>query len=327
VQIRRLAFDRYALEIGVTVALLSGCGPSTLAIVTPDAVDRSWISPQAGIRNLLYVSNGGGGNVFLYTYPDGTRVGSLYNLSSPAGLCTDSSGRVWVVVSGSSKIVRFPHGEKKATASITNSAAQNLLGCAVDPATGNLAVTDLGTLKSSGAVWVYANASGKPKEYQNQHLTEFYFAAYDNKGNLFVDGVDSKYHFQLAELPAGGTSLSVISLNKTVQFPGGLQWDGKYLAVDDQKYQGKNDSAVYQIAVSGSGGSVAGTTALAGSCDVAGIALGSAGQKSRLAANELVAPDACQNDAKFYPYPGGGPSQKTLSGFQYPIAATISYAK
>lgn len=336
-----LGFNRRAVVSCATAAMLSGCGTSMPLTTAPGEVpqdsipttasdrhdhNRSWMAPQAGIRDLVYVSNDGGGNVFLYTYPAGMHVGTLFNLNSPAGLCTDASERVWVVESGSSKILRFPHGERQATASLTNSAAQNLMACAVDPTSGNLAATSLGTLSSAGAVWVYTNASGKPKEYKNTQFAGFYFAAYDNQGNLYVDGIDNKYRFKLAELPAGGASLNVISLNQTVGFPGGLQWDGQYLAVGDRKYQAKNDSAVYQIAISGAQGSVVGTTTLSGSCDVVGFALVSAGQKRRPSTNELVAPDACQNNARLYPYPGGGSSQKTLSGLQYPLAATISYA-
>ena len=286
----------------------------------------SRISPKASSQNLLYVSNDGGGNVVLYSYPGGQLVGKIYNLSSPTGVCADASGSVWVVESGSSKIVKFPHGSGKAAASLTNS-APNLLGCAVDTSTGNLALTNLGTLQSSGDVWIYASARGKPAAYRNSQLAEIYFAAYDTQGNLFVDGVDSKYHFQLAELPVGGNSLRIVSMNQTVGFPGGLQWDGQYLALGDQLYQGRHDAAVYQIAISGSAGSVEGTTVLSGSCGIGGFAISGAGQKRLQSGEELAMVDPCQNNAKLYAYPAGGYSLDTLTGSQYPLAATISYAQ
>ena len=46
-----------------------------------------------------------------------------------------------------------------------------------------------------------------------------------------------------------------------------MEWDGKYLALGDQSYQGQNLTAVYQTAVSGSTATVVSTTVMSGTCD------------------------------------------------------------
>src|SRR6202034_3377504 len=65
---------------------------------------------------------------------------------------------------------------------------------------------------------------------------EFYFCGYDDEGNLFVDGLSAPGtgHFALAELPKGGSALKTITPNQYIGWPGGVQWDGKHVAIGDQ---------------------------------------------------------------------------------------------
>ncbi len=106
------------------------------------------------------------------------------------------------------------------------------------------------------------------------------------------NGLDAKYDFVFAELPAGGQNLQTIAL-AGVAFPGGIQWDGTDLAVGDQQ-----SSAIDQISVSGSiGDDYAGTTPLDGSCDVEQFAIFN---------GKVFAPDVCAGDGNLYPYPAGG---------------------
>lgn len=275
----------------------------------------SWMRPEAKKKSLLYVSNGGAGSVLVYSYPAGKSSGKLKGLHDPAGVCADASGNVWIVESASKTIVEYAHGGTKPKAKLTDSGALNVLGCSVDPTSGDLAVTDLGNQSGGGGVWIYANAKGTPTQYTSSKIAYAYFAGYDAAGDLFVDGLDATSTFQLVELASGSSALRAISLDHTVAFPGGVQWDGTYLAVGDQTYHGKHQSAVDRFSIAGSSGTLHATIPLEDSCAVLQFAISGA---------SMVAPDACQNDAKFYAYPGGGTPTKTLGGFAYPVGAAVS---
>jgi hypothetical protein len=335
---------RVTIATSIAVALTACGGSATLPVTAADSfygrlsafepVTRathrgrtgSWMTKASSTQNLVYVSNGGGDNVLIYTYPSGSLAGKLGNLSDPAGLCADPSGNVWIVESGSSKLVKYAHAAKRSSGSRTLSGTRDLVGCAVDAATENLAVTNLGTESVAGAIWIFPKGSTKPQEFQLAQMQSFYFCAYDNQGNLFADGLDASGNFQLVELPAGSNSLQLVSVGGTIQFPGGVQWDGQYVAVGDQAVGGTRKSAILQIAVAGSQGSIQSTTRLSGSCDVLGFGIVNAGSRRRPVANVVVAPDDCQNDAKFYLYPAGGRATMTLAGFQYPVSAVYSPA-
>jgi hypothetical protein len=288
----------------------------------------SWMTPRAKTQDLLYVSNTGNDEVDVYAYPSDKPAGLLAGLGDPAGLCTDAAGSVWIVEAASARIVKYAHGGKKSKTTLSDSGALDLLGCAVDPTTGNLAVTDLGGPSGGGGVWIYPNAKGPPKQYTISALQAVYFAGYDDQGNLFVDGLGAGGKFALAELVAGGSSLESISLDQTVDFPGGIGWDGEYLAIGDQAFQGMHTSAIYQVSVTGSTGTVEGTTSLTGSCDVLQFGFASAQSNGKRNSQDasVVAPDVCLNDASFYPYPAGGSPSKTLTALQYPVAAVFSVA-
>jgi hypothetical protein len=336
---------RSAFVFGVAIAALAGCavpsgqtGPQSPTPNSPTSAQSlflaflhrmkqapprpvrsaSWMGPEAKKQNLLYLSNGGAGDVLIYSYPAGKKVGALTHLHDPAGVCSDTAGDVWVVNSASFTIVEYAHGATQSEATLSDAGSSNPLGCSVDPATGNLAVTNLGTASGGGNLSIYTGAKGSAKQYQDSDLTYPYFCGYDDEGNLFVDGLSSSYGFILAELPSGGGKLQTIGLNGSVDFPGGVAWDGSYVAIGDQYYQGEHTSAIYQVSVSGSAGTVEGTTKLTSSCDALQFVV---------QGGTVVAPDNCSSSASFYHYPAGGGPTKTITGYTYPVAAAVSVAQ
>jgi hypothetical protein len=326
-------FDRYVLSVSAALAMLGACSALRQAqddteppIAAPDS-GPSWMAPNAKTQNLLYISDGGANEVYVYSYRAGKLVGKLKGLQNPAGVCANAAGDVWIVNSASSKIVEYAHGGTEPKATLGDSAATYLLGCSVDPTTGNLAVTDLGDASVGGSVLIYAGAHGVPKKHRISHLLYVYFCGYDDAGDLFVDGLDGSYTFQFAELPAESKFFKHITLNQRVGFPGGIEWTGQYVAIGDQEYENKHSSAIYQVLVSGSNGTIEGTTALEDSCDVLEFAISSAGSGTkRRRGAEAIAPDACRNNVQFYRYPAGGRPTETLRRFQYPVGAAISLA-
>jgi hypothetical protein len=84
-----------------------------------------------------------------------------------------------------------------------------------------------------------------------------FIATYDNKGNVFVEGVKgSGSQFVLAKLPRGGNSFENITLNKQVGGAGELDWDGKFLTIP--AYLGQSE--IYRFDVRGGSGRFVGAT-------------------------------------------------------------------
>jgi hypothetical protein len=210
---RSLDFGRYALTSCVATAMLAGCGgsqppigapgamPQTAAITTRAERGTSWMLPEAKTDDLLYASNqyGYGPNgVFIFSYKRGKQVGFLSGFpATVAGLCSDKAGDVFVVTnsynsSGGNYIYEFAHGASEPSATLDDGAGDPF-GCAVDPTTGNLAVTNYVGFGSGGYgnVAIYQDASGSPSIYSDDSwITNPQFGAYDGNGIciLTMDG-------------------------------------------------------------------------------------------------------------------------------------------
>jgi hypothetical protein len=324
--------NSFRYEVGsalAAVAILAGCAGATsqLQLTAPSARGiapslwntsqdgRSWMALDAEKQNLLYVStdtntNGYPDDVYVYSYPKAKLVGTLAGFVTPEGECVDKSGDVFITQTDAADIVEYAHGGTSpiATLSDTGWAPQ---ACAIDPTTGNLAVTNVATSNGGGgSIAIYSNASGTPAYYTDLYLYRPYFCGYDDSGNLFIDGFRTAYGtFQFAELPKGSSSFANINLNKHLFTPGGVQWDGKHVSVGDQG-EGYG-STVYQT--NGAGGKVVGTTPLNNSCEVA---------QFWIDGHQLVAPtNDCNQSVAFYRYPAGGDATRTISGLENAIFA------
>ena len=189
-------------------------------------------------------------------------------------------------------------------------------------------MTELGSPSRGGGVWIYTAAKGAPTEYQLHAIQFAYFCGCDDEGNLFVDDLGGSSGFAFAELAGGSHALESIALNQDVGFPGGVQWDGEYITIGDQVYENQHKSAIYQVSVSGSLGTIQGTSVLTGSCDVLQFGISNlGGGKKDQQGSSVVAPDDCNNNLNFYKYTTGGSATKTLGGFQYPVGAAVSLAQ
>jgi hypothetical protein len=335
-----------ALALIASAAMLAGCGGGGAAPVPllSGSLDRahaqrgaarggSWMAPQAKKEDLLYVSDLEAQAVFIYRYGHGNAlVGTITGFFNPEGLCVDKKGDVFVTndtSDGDHQILEYAHGSTTPLATL-NDPYGRVNGCSVDPTTGNLAVTNFwGASEGTGGVSIYPHAKGTPASYSDSSIYYYYYCGYDDAGNLFVDGLSSGSSFGLAELPSGSGSFTDISLDQTIYLPGGVQWDGKYLAVGDQVAV-KHDftSVIYQFSISGSAGTEIGTTLLDGSNQVAQFWLPKvdAGKKKGQAAT-VIGPDGDGKNTLIWAYPAGGSPTATISGEQDPTGATLSLAK
>ncbi|HVR45975.1 MAG TPA: hypothetical protein VMT95_05010 [Candidatus Binatia bacterium] len=312
-----------ALTVLSALGLLAGCGGaggSQVSALPPAgegaAIRTSWMSPDAKRRDLLYVSDLYDDHVNVYSYPQGKLEGVLTGFQAVHYECVDAAGNVFIANGDAKQVLEYAHGGTKPIKTYTEPGFTH--GCAIDPTTGDLAVLHDPPTSGYGGFSIYTHAKGKPKEYVTPNVFRVYFIGYDGKGNLFVDG--SAYHlmFEIAELPAGSQTPRAITLNQTINLPGAIAWDGKYLAVGDQ-VSIYGPSKIYQFSISGSTGTLKGTTSLSNSCDVLQFWL----QGSR-----VITSDVCAPHALYFNYPAGGSSTKTISNSLHePVGVTVSRAR
>lgn len=284
--------------------------------VRPNA---SWMARQLGKRDLMYLSDVGSGDVYVYSFPDAQLEGTLTGLSFPAGECVDKAGDVWIVEEGPNEIVEYAHGGSTPIATLTdpNNAPE---GCSVDPTTGNLAVANAQTLSAgAGSVAVYANAEGTPTLYTDSQMKFVLFVTYDDKGNLYADGVDSSLSYRLAELRKGAAALTPIAFDQKIVQPTNIQWDGKYLAVGDGGgLLGTSNPAIYHVKVAHSTGKVVGVTSLTGTAGVF---------QFFIEGKTFIGPNLGNENVMFWKYPAGGMPTKSIGGFNDPFGSAVSNGK
>jgi len=259
--------SRYTLAMGAAAALLAGCGGSPPPLGEPGTMlqsrsatkdaDRSgsWMLPEAKSEDLLYVSNVTQSEVYVLSYPMGKLVGTLTGFHTPVGECVDAAGDVWIANAFSPpEVIEYAHGSKTPTATLSDAGGEPV-GCAVDPTTGNLGVTN-----ANGGLAVYQNAQGSPTMYMDPDISTYYYCAYDYAGNLFADGYPGVGI--IVELPRGGSALETITLSKSDAVPISIQWDGSDLAIVDERGAPFGAIPVEHVQVSGSEGTVVATTLL-----------------------------------------------------------------
>ncbi len=277
-------------------------------------------SDAAAAKSLLYVSDAGKFDVDVYTFPDLKPAGKLTGLDEPQGECSDKSGNVWITNTVSQQILEFAHGGKRSIRKLKDPTGYPG-GCAVDPSSGDLAVSNFYNSSGSGEVLIYRGGRGTPTPYVNPAVTYYYFDGYDTAGNLYVSGATGSGSYVLSFLPRGRHAMkSLLVRGGTIHFPGTVQWVGSGLVLGDQKCDGKKGACFYAALRSGITVKITRKTALTGSCDVAQGWI----QSGRLAAADY---DDCGRDRSgvyVWKYPGGGAAIGRVTGLVRPIGATIS---
>jgi len=316
----RLGFGRQALGIGLAVALLAGCGgqtssPGTMGLMPSGraAHGGSWMKPGTSGSDLLYVSSRHG-DVYVFTYPGGTPVGTLTGFENPLGVCSDKNGNVWITntkPSGTSGyLLEYAHGSTSPIAMLSdpNEAPQD---CSVDATTGNLAVAngcDGGSCNAT--IGIYVNAQGTPTLYStNPPMGAPYTISYDGAGDVFVVGFEGVYKQGITWLPKGGSTVKVFPLRPHV-FPRGVRWDGKYLVISYPA----NQIRQYKVQ-NGTGKATRRIIKLNGFC--CGIYL--------IQGSTFIGGSA-SNTISFWHYPAGGNPVLTISGPANAVGVTVSVA-
>lgn len=291
------------------LAIPTACG----APLTPPATNaalqaKSWAMPEARAQNLLYVSDIGTNAVDILTYPAGKLMGTLHGFGAVAGLCSNKAGDVFVV-DEAGPVQMFAHGGTSPIRKLTTTGAP--YGCAIDPTTGNLALTNLSSYLY-GALAVYPKANGKPKEYNDKsEIDATFFCGYDTSGNLYASAWDRSANPILVKLPKKGGALGYYKLYLKDPNPSGVQWDGKYVALG-----ARGEGVIYRI--NGSTGATEGTIALKDGKNI---------EQFWIQGTRLIGPNWVVNGTvPYWRYPAGGSPTKTLSSLTEPFGATVSLA-
>ncbi|HXM06489.1 MAG TPA: hypothetical protein VN936_03455 [Candidatus Acidoferrum sp.] len=301
------------VSLGVAIAALAGCNP-TYPLNSP-ATSVHAISPRAdGVApsasdNLLYVIDPGSMAAMEYTFkPAALRFAAILNgVQDPFGACVDASQNVWITQTGT-LLARFAHGATSPDATL-NVKSGSPMDCSVDDNTGDLAVLAETVIIST--VDLFKGGRGRPAEIPLGRIVEAY-CSYDGYGNLFVAGQSSGRDPLLYEIPNGGKSYKVISMNQAPAQPGGIAWDGTYLDIADSTI-----GAIDRFEVSGSSATLFDSIPLE--------ATGMIGKFS-VSGKYLVVPfqSGSNGFVNVYSYPAGGKRLRTLRSFSIPRAAIVS---
>lgn len=325
ISMKILSLTKYAIGITTTAALLAACssggssvypagvnlgaGPTVNGIMSP----ASFQGHTRGMHTIIpakkkkkngsqYISQFYGGNVLVFDYPKSTSsTGTISGITDADGECSNNSKTFWVVSSGNDNVEEFKKGGTAPINTLSETTGEPA-GCSVNKK-GDVAVSIL----AGGDVIIFKGGKGTGTVI-GDGFGETYFVGYDAKGNLFADGKGAGSAFALAELPVGKTAFEPITTSNSVSFPGQVQWDGKYLTVDDQ-----NAHAIYQYSVSGTTATLKGTVSLTGSGDCV---------QTWISGKLVYCPDFSTGDAAVYAYPKGGTALATFTGsFDGPIGS------
>jgi hypothetical protein len=274
------------------------------------------MSPEATKQSLLYVSSVLTNDVYVYAYSTQQLVGTLTGFSTPYGLCADKKGDVWVVNDGASDLLEYAYGGTAPIRTLSDP-GEYPEGCAVDPTTGNLAVTNFYSTSGGGNVAIYAHAKGTPKVYTASGFENYRFCGYDPSGNLYIDGVSGSETFVFAYLAKGASQFANIDLEQKIEWPGGVQWDGKWVDVGDT-----DAGVIYQT--NGAGGEVEGSVDLSGSDYVNEFwIVGATATKTKKNATVVAPSQDGSAGVGIYDYPAGGDPTATIKVSE-PFGAVVS---
>lgn len=356
---------RLAICVFTVAAILAGCGSLTLtagklppsdfanrtirnsvAAHPRDVVRRdqrpTWISPNArNQRQLLFVSDLPSASVAIFALPRLNVVGTITGFGEPQGLCADRGGNVWVADTGGARVYEYSHsGVLLNTIWATRGYPAS---CAVNPRNGKLAVLDIfsfadhkrrpSTITGGWApIEVYACPSCSPVVEVVPGMREIFFGAYDNRGTLYVDGLDDSGHFQIGALPRGYDMGHELELSGgKISSPGMVQWyePGHYLAVGDQKCNGSSSTCINWVSVSGVSAKITGQTHLETAegtpvCDMVQGVFDPSGEKTLLG-GDYGCNSTSSGSVDRWRYPAGGlPIDSNGDALQGPIGSALS---
>ena len=328
--------SRHAFSIGAAAVMLVGCGGSqppigalgataqTTATVTHVDPGVSRMRPGAKVDDLVYAASVFG-TVDIITWPSLKLVRRFHepNYATSLGICSDPRGHVFITAvenNSVGEIFDYAHGQEKPTATLNETTGYAPFDCGSDPTTGNLAVTDWCSgcdRGGRGSVAVFKAARGRATRYTDPNIRTYEYVGYNDKGDMFVCGDSFGYGQIFATLPKGSKTFTDISLNQDICGFGRIQWDGQYMTIEKCP-----DRVIYRVAVSGSSGTIVGTTILNDNTK------GPVGEGwLDLQRSLVIVPESHQqHDVGAFTYPGGDKTTQSKTHLRRTWSVTLSVA-
>jgi hypothetical protein len=280
--------------------------------------ESSWMARDAKTHDLLYLSNYMDGSVYAYSYPEGKLKGWLLNTHA-SGICSNQNGDVFIPEKN--EILQYVHGDARPIEVLPSPLGGASQFCAVDPATGNLAVS--GSTSRESGVAIYTGAENNPRVYRNRKGA-YWSGTYDYQGNLFVEATTGNADgiVNLVELPKSGTRMWNIAWNgMRPERLGSIQWDGKYLAAESPESR-TGPATIFRYTVTGRQAKLIGRITLTGATSPLQFWIHGA---------QIVVPNRSSSSSgaggvMLYGYPGGDGPTRIIDDAREPQAATISPA-
>jgi hypothetical protein len=344
----------------LAVALLAGCSGAAGVPASTSAISQQSIGAQSlsvgsqvsqsssvlrpGVPELhsnrpptAFVSNEirakGGASIIVSDASDnvvdifnakGKQTAQLTGFSEPQGLALDTVGNLYVADTNNSRIQVYAAGFQ-GTPTTINDPGEFPASVTVDRK-GNLGVANiLTTSDGPGSVSFFNKGGTLLTTLSNANFAKVIFDAFDDKGNLYIDGTNASGAFVAGEVVGGasGTAITMLTTGNSVGYPGGIAMPSAHkIAFDDQE-----NLAVftYNAPVQGSLGMPIATTPLTGAGDPISFAFtrsnkgiwvadAARGLSSASTASTIgePPPKVLVSSADKDPYPKGGTSSKDI---------------
>jgi len=296
----------------------------TKAPAIPQATRTVPLSPAAAKTRKLFFASTGGYAVLVFSLPSMILKATLSGFAQPQGLCTDAKGDVWVANTGTNQMIELSHAG--VVINTIDDAYGHPVGCAVDPASGNLAVTNIYDFSGGGHILVYTSPSSPPKLLQNPAQYHNFFAAYGPKSTLWVSGLTSSgSKFILSK--CNTSSCTTVNLTGgTLYFPGAVQRDTArhQWVIFDQSCNNTTAACSYPVSSNGTLGSPTIYTNSSGGqvCDLVQAALTQNG--TTVLGGDYEYCGRSTNEFDVWAYPAGGSPTNFNSNPDNPLGAAIS---
>jgi hypothetical protein len=249
----------------------------------------------------------------------GKQTAQLTGFSEPQGLALDTAGNLYVADTNNSRIQVYAAGFK-GTPTTINDPGESPVGVAID-SNGNLGVTNILTTGSGpGSVSFFNKGGTLLATLSSANFAKVLFDAFDDKGNLYIDGTNASGAFVAGEVVGGvsGKAITILTTGNSVGYPGGIAISSTHkIALDDQE---NLTIFTYNAPVKGSLGMPIATTPLTGAGDPVSFAFTPTSKRIWVAdaarpasaASASRPPKVLVSSADKYRYPKGGGSTKDI---------------
>jgi hypothetical protein len=297
------------------IALSAGCAGGGSAPTTPGSV-TAHVQSIARAANMIAVSGTENSDVGVFD-PSGHTLADLSGFNYPQGLASDIKGNLYVADTINSRIQIYPPGFKGKPTTLSDPGQYPMSLDTFDNGKVVAVVNQYTTSYGQGSVTIYTNGvAGTP--ITSPAISQAFFAAFDAKGNLYVDFSPKSGKCpcvaKIADAAKGGTKLAMLRTSNSISPAGIRVTNTGQIAILDYG----NTVYTYNPPAHGSLGSPVATTVLDG--------VGTSGAFAFTRdMKDLYTVNYNDNGTVFeYAYPAGGGNVFSFdSGGSYPFGVAV----